>query len=48
MTEYFEIKKFNECSVSEWDKFCFNSDDCWLWHTSHGIILKTFGINTLI
>ena len=42
MAEYFEIKKFDECSVLEWNKFCFNSDDCWLWHTSYGIISKTF------
>ena len=45
--EYFEIKKFTESSVLEWDKFCFNSDDCWLWHTTWNII-KTFGINTII
>ena len=42
MAEYFEIKKFDECSVLEWNKFCLNSDDSWLWHTSHGIISKTF------
>ena len=42
MTEYYEIKKFNEYSVFEWDKFCSKSDDCWLWHTSYGLISKSF------
>ena len=42
MTEYYEIKKFNEYSVFEWDKFCAKSDDCWLWHTSYGLISKSF------
>ena len=45
MHEYLEIKKFDECSVDLWDKFCLKSDDAWLWHTSHGILSKSCWLN---
>ena len=45
MYEYFEIKRFDECSLYHWDKFCLKSDDAWLWHTSHGILSKSCWFN---
>ena len=45
MYEYFEIKKFDECSLYHWDKFCLKSDDAWLWHTSYGILSKSCWLN---
>ena len=45
MHEYFEIKKFDQCSPYHWDKFCLKSDDAWLWHTSHGILSKSCWFN---
>ncbi len=45
MPEYFEIKEFNDCSYKNWDEFCIDSKDTWLWHTSHGILSKSFWTN---
>ena len=44
-TDYFSIIEFNNCHVEQWDKFCLKSDDAWLWHTSHGILSKSFWFN---
>ncbi len=41
MLEYFEIKEFSKCLKKEWDKFCYKSNDAWLWHTYDGIFSKT-------
>ena len=35
MHEYFEIKKFDQCSPYHWDKFCLKSDDCMVMGTLH-------------
>ncbi len=45
MSDYFVIKKFDECLPRIWDDFCLNSKDAWLWHTSHSIVAKTFWEN---
>ena len=45
MDSYLEIKEFNKCSKQEWNTFCENSNDAWLWHKYDSIIAKSLWLN---
>ena len=45
MNSYLEIKDFKKCSKQEWNTFCENSDDTWLWHQYDSIIAKSLWLN---
>ena len=45
MNSYLEIKDFKKCSKKEWNTFCENSDDTWLWHQYDSIIAKSLWLN---
>lgn len=45
MDSYLEIKKFDKCSKQEWNAFCDNSDDVWLWHHYDSIVAKSLWSN---
>ena len=45
MVSYLEIKKFDKCSKQEWNAFCDNSDDVWLWHHYDSIVAKSLWSN---
>ena len=45
MDSYLEIKEFSKCSKQDWNTFCENSDDVWLWHHYDSIVAKSLWTN---